>query len=776
MAPAMTFGIGARLFLAFGTVAAMTVAASVAAWISFSGLSGSIDRIANHDMPAVSLSAELAEKGGVVIATAPTLIAATTEKERARAWTNLESTLDEMTDLLEAMDATLIDEATKASLYRLMGDIAANLVKLDATVRQRFDLALRNEELTERLRWAHADFLDEVEPMVDDARFNIESAIDRVGETSDVAIIRRHLAILPEESRRREAILKVNASGNLAVGLIARAASISDIDTLDDTFLFLGEVSSLLGEDLGALRDMPASVSLRQVTEDILSFASGETGLFDLRRDELWSIEEGRLLLLVNRNLVGKLRAVIGEQMAAVNAATLATAAASGRAMARGKLLLAAVAAVSLVVAVLVVWLYVGGNLVRRLRALSRSMRAIAGGDLAAAVPTGGADEISRMAEALLVFRDTAVEVEEANAHAIIDNAQAGLVTADGRGAIEFFNPTAARLFGFSPGAVTGRKFVDLVPPAERQAMEAFFGDEHAGVLTLKTKGNRADGNAFPMDVTARAFLHRQNRKFMITVHDVSERENAQQILEQRVRERTADLRATQDELVQAGKLAVLGQIATGVAHELNQPLAAIRSYAHNTGLLVERGRMDEACSNLGKISGLTERMATITNHLKTFAHRKSATIEPVDLNAVAANALSLFENRVRRDGVAVTLEFPEKGVVVLGDEIRLEQVLVNLLSNALDAMKDTETREIAITAGVDGGAVTLVVGDTGSGVPEADLGRVFDPFFTTKKAGEGLGLGLSISYNIVKEFGGSMKASRRQGGGTAFTVALKAA
>ena len=635
----VTFGIRGRLFLAFGGVAAMTVLASVVAWLSYAHLSESLSRIVTDDIPAMTVSARLAERGSAIIATAPTLIAATSEKERADAWADLKTTLDNMTGRVDDMDDRLFGDTAKSQLRTLIARVQANLADVDGAVRRGFWFAQRNNELTERLRFAHADFLDEVEPMVEDARFNIETAIEQTQGTAKPAVISEQLAILRAETRKREALLKVNASGNLAVGLIARAASLPDTESLDFTYLFLGEISGLMTDEMKALKGLDASVSLRQVIEAMLAFGTGEENLFGLRRDELANIEEGRRLLKINRDLVERLQGVIAEQVAGVNAQTIAAAQESHRSISRGKALLLAVAAVSLLVAVLVAWLYVGRNLVRRIRALDQSMREIAAGNLGAAVATGGSDEISEMAEAMEVFRDTAAEV--------------------------------------------------------------------------------------------------------------------------------------QAELVQAGKLAALGQLSAGIAHELNQPLAALTSYVHNTKILLNRDRGKDADDNLEKMAQLTERMAKIINHLKTFARRPTDAIEQVDLNAVITNALSFFDSRIRNDGVSVNRSQANGTILVRADEIRLEQVLINLFSNALDAMKETQPRTLDVEVSENATAVDLVIRDNGKGLREDELEKIFDPFFTTKEVGEGLGLGLSISYNIIKDFDGALRVSSEPGAGATFSITL---
>ncbi|MEZ0169396.1 ATP-binding protein [Microvirga sp. TS319] len=236
-----------------------------------------------------------------------------------------------------------------------------------------------------------------------------------------------------------------------------------------------------------------------------------------------------------------------------------------------------------------------------------------------------------------------------------------------------------------------------------------------------------------------------------------------------------AVFRQTRDDLVQAAKLAALGQMAAGISHELNQPLAAIRSHAHNGAVLLERGRAEEARASLDRIQGLTARMAELIRHLKRFARRPAATLDAVDLRAVVDGALSLFEQRLDEENVAVRMHFPDSSLKVLAEEIRLEQVVVNLISNALDELAAQAERRIEIRAQARGRRVRLEVADNGSGIEEQHRKAVFDPFFTTKPAGLGLGLGLSMSYNIVKDFGGDLILATTGKEGTTFVIDLAA-
>jgi two-component system C4-dicarboxylate transport sensor histidine kinase DctB len=226
--------------------------------------------------------------------------------------------------------------------------------------------------------------------------------------------------------------------------------------------------------------------------------------------------------------------------------------------------------------------------------------------------------------------------------------------------------------------------------------------------------------------------------------------------LEQQVRRS----RQSEDELIQAGKLAVLGQMTAGIAHELNQPLTALRALAANSVRMIEVGRTEALGSNLRAIGEVAERMGRITSQLKTFARRGGDAPDTVVLAQAVGNARVMLEHRLLADNARCDVALPDE-LRVRADGTRLEQVLLNLMSNALDAMAGQPQPRLQVAAAQVDGRVLVRVTDQGKGMDDATHARLFEPFFTTKPPGEGLGLGLVISSKIVREFGGSLRAHR---------------
>lgn len=230
------------------------------------------------------------------------------------------------------------------------------------------------------------------------------------------------------------------------------------------------------------------------------------------------------------------------------------------------------------------------------------------------------------------------------------------------------------------------------------------------------------------------------------------------------------ELRFAEQSVQQSSKLAALGEMSAGISHELNQPLAAMRTYLAGSRLLLERGRGDEALVSFQRVDDLLERMGAITRQLKSYARKGGEAFEPVDLRMALSGALTMMEPQLRNRRVRLQRSQPRDPVLVNCDRIRLEQVIINLIRNAMDATRDVRDPSIEIVVDALSHA-QLSVRDNGPGV--SDLEKLFEPFWTTKPAGEGTGLGLAISSSIIADFGGRLTAHNPDGGGARFDVEL---
>ncbi len=308
----------------------------------------------------------------------------------------------------------------------------------------------------------------------------------------------------------------------------------------------------------------------------------------------------------------------------------------------------------------------------------------------------------------------------------------------------------------------------------QRKAMLHILGDYENDRSRLARQTERLDNSR-------RALLHilkdshesnlrlGDSRKAMI--HIMGDLRETTQEMERREQE----LRDKQEQLVQAGKLATLGELTTGVAHELNNPLNNIGLYIGNA---IDQIRLDKVdterlVADLEKAMEQVLKATDIISHLRTFGRAATVSVELVDVDDVIERSLLLVHEQLRLRAIAVDLELCPDELLVLANPIQLEQVFINLLTNARDALADAHQRTIRIASSRDAERIMIAFSDTGPGIPRELQQRIFDPFFTTKEVGTGTGLGLSITYSILKEYGGDISVISESGRGATFLIEL---
>lgn len=632
MTPALSrrrFGIGGRLIAAFLGVGLFAVGAGIVGVISYERLSKELAAIAREHLPGLASAARLAEASARVIASMPELANAERRDSYDRGRRVVGERLSELDKVLSERAGSGFDAP---ALTAVAAEIRRNLAAIDDVSGRRFTLTERIRGVSEELRWLQADLIDEIEPLTDDARFNIDTALGQSGGEASSA----KPNTIREETRKSEALMTLNAQANLIVGLFGRLGTVQTREDMEQTGHVIGEAVDQLEVEAKALAGWPDTITVRQITQRLIGLADTTTGLPGLKRSELSALADAQRLISESRRLVTELGTLVSQEVQRTETVAKEAADRSAEAIRLGRNLLLAIAAASLIGALLIGWFYVRRHLVARLQVLTEAATSIASGQSSALLPKAGNDELGDLARALAVFRQT------------------------------------------------------------------------------------------------------------------------------------------RDDLIQAAKLAALGQMAAGLSHELNQPLAAIRSHAHNGALLLERGQPEEAQKAIGRIQALTTRAADLIAHLRRFARKPGVVLAPVAVGDVVETALSLFGPRFDAERVTLQRDLPAGRLHVHAEEIRLEQVLVNLIANALDAVAGLEDAAIAIGAHRSGHKVEIWVADSGPGIDRAHLERIFDPFFTTKPVGSGLGLGLSLSYNIIKDLGGTLAVAETGREGTRFLITLE--
>lgn len=361
----------------------------------------------------------------------------------------------------------------------------------------------------------------------------------------------------------------------------------------------------------------------------------------------------------------------------------------------------------------------------------------------------------------------TLIAQRESHQRAIIEGTDAGLINLTHEGKTTFVNPQAKRLFHLSE---------DELPDIYK--LISGWRGVHASVEAIDAIGIRPDGSTFPILVSSSVIGLSDPPEYLITIHDVSELKQAQlelvksnDELEQRVAARTEELKHAEKELSQSQRLASLGRMSSAIAHEINQPITALSSYAASSELLVQRDQPEKVLANLKKITGLIERLSYISRQLRMVSGKRNTGLATIKILPVVHYAQDVLTAKLNQYGVTLNINVSEQASAS-GNSMMLEQVVVNLLNNAIDAVSSVEVPTITISVKLDD-TVHLMVKDNGVGLRRDELPHIFEPFYSAKQVDEGLGLGLAISYSLVADMGGQLKVDSQLGAGTLFTISL---
>jgi two-component system sensor kinase FixL len=363
------------------------------------------------------------------------------------------------------------------------------------------------------------------------------------------------------------------------------------------------------------------------------------------------------------------------------------------------------------------------------------------------------------------------VAMVSAELRALLDAAVDAIVVIDDRGRMTTFNAAAERLFGYAAADVVGKDVAMLMPEPYRSAHQGYVdryletGEAHIIGKGREVVGLRANGETFPISLAVGEARDANGRRFVGIVRDLS----SQRAAEQRAR-------ALEARLSQVGRFSLMGEMAAGIAHEINQPLSAIATYAQAAKRIIERDGpgMQTLLDVCRKIDEQALRAGRVIENLRKFLRKQEIQSELVNVNAVVSNVMDLVLADAHAEGIRVTTRYAEELRAVRANAVQLQQVLLNLTRNSVDAMRASGRKDEGIvirTEPSDVGGVRIVVTDHGSGV-SGQLGEnIFHPFVTTKR--DGLGVGLAISRTIVQSYGGTLSYRDNPAGGAVFVIEL---
>jgi two-component system, LuxR family, sensor kinase FixL len=360
----------------------------------------------------------------------------------------------------------------------------------------------------------------------------------------------------------------------------------------------------------------------------------------------------------------------------------------------------------------------------------------------------------------------------EAHLQSVLDTIPDAMIVIDTKGIIQSFSKAAERLFGYSAEEAAGRNVSMLMPEPDRGRHDGYLGrymvtgERRIIGIGRLVIGQKRDGSTFPMELAVGEVRLGKSRFFTGFVRDLTEREQTQQKLQE-----------LQAELVHMARFTALGEMASTLAHELNQPLTAVASYLNGARRLIDGGKAADLPVVRGAIDSAAEqalRAGQIIRRLREFVARGESDQKPEDIRALVEEASALALVGARELGVRFTLSVAEDMPPVLADKVQVQQVILNLMRNAIEAMAGSALRELTVAIlPVGSGRVQVDVADTGTGISPDISAQLFQPFVTSKQTG--MGLGLSISRTIVEAHGGRLWVDERPGGGTVFHMTLRA-
>lgn len=771
MTPGFATGVRLRLLCAVGAVAIMTVVASVVSAFFYARIEERMLAIVGDDMPSLTLALKVAEASSHYAVGAATLSSVRNQFQRQNASIALQQQAHHLGELIAELTKTSIAPRTIDEVARPAGRLQDLLIQLNLLVERSLALESKGREDERALKRADTEF----EALCDGVLTGVSGA---------------------EADRLRQ----IETAGLRLVGLIREGRQVEQVKRL----AAVREAFAAEYRRLAQLLDgLPASGDFAQVVpraQAIMELGGGPQPIFDTRQGYLQTTDQidGLIQQIVDQRT--QLSLAVARLVAAVEAKSTASSAAATAALALGQLTLVVIALLTFCGPVLFVWLLIGRTIVTPLTHLADAARRIAGGALDTPIPPPRRrDEIGAMADAMVVFRDamTELSVSESRLRSILDASVYPIaITRLSDGAVLYRNDYAAAMLGIGPVSLTSPVFAasffchpaDRIGMIERLRREGRFSN-------LATLYKRADGTPFWALVSAATMTYQGEPAILASINDISElkrTEAALRVAKDEAERMLAELTRAQGLLVQTEKLAALGGLVAGVAHEVNTPigvsLTAISQLAGEVGKLksaVDHGRIrksdltqfladaDETLElSLGSVRRAAELVASFKQLAMDQTKEQRRRFDLLDyIHDVEVSVSATARNRGHR----IRIEC-RPGIEVDSYPGAIAEVLTNLVMNSLDhAFAEDQAGTIAIRVDQAGAeTVELVYEDDGRGIPVELRDKVFEPFFTTRRGRGNTGLGLYRVFNLIThKLKGRIELGARAGGGTRFALSF---
>lgn len=756
--------IGARLVAAFACSTLLLTVVCVVAWATWNSLDNQVRILLEDSVPKYNASYFLESKTSEINRRVEALQVVDNKVQ-------LNEQAIQVNEELASISTVLKSNRMNSEFYQLL-ELEAGLTSLLAKyvdlISTRIDQNRRVDQLMEQINWLHQDIRSELKPLRQEVHWQIE----RVNDSKDIQ------SLLAQLSTLQKVIDVESAVYDMAID-VSEASMPEQVDNGMKVIYFR---LLDLQESSITLMNQPTSIAYKQLLQELVMLLSPD-GAFEKQLMSLVKLNGGIKKMQDQITLsMDAIHQQIGELVLTADHTFKQVKTETAERVSYGNHVLLVCFSISIMTSMFLTYYFINRRIVARLIGLGDSIDAIIKNDLNHPVVVDGNDEIGRLSEKLIEYDEKVQEIQRTNALSLINNTTASLITSDLNGVVESANLSARKLLKL--GEVNESCPIwEYFPKSCREQLKKVFGGSHLWIELGKVHVTLSLGGDSPKYVRfdIRPFAQGVEYKLIMTITDVTHQEVATRTLESRVLEKTQDLllknqqleneieerirtednlKKTQDELIQAAKMAVVGQTMTSLAHELNQPLNAMSTYLYSARMFVQQDNPDKVSESITYIEGLTTRMSKIINSLRQFARKPVGEREtkPVSIHEVAEQVSTIVNTRAKRQQITIENRLPDD-VKVQGDMLALEQVFINVLVNSCDALMEStrEEKKRIKTELVDRSKQTTLVAisDNAIGFGEDIVPRIFQPFVSTKEVG--LGLGMNICKSLIEKHKGNI-------------------
>ncbi|MFB2652191.1 ATP-binding protein [Shewanella seohaensis] len=762
--------------LAFASMTFLNLFIGITTVLIWEELSNKINHIVEHSLPPLNGAYMLERSSGNL----QSIISNSYKINDELGYQNFENDLKNEIDTIKQAYISSNPDRQLLPEQRLALEHFSRLIEQqDTLLKQKIAYSQELDNLQKRITWLHQDLNDEMTPLMQEVEWHVTRLLSHPVDNLSPNALMNEFFILQELSTKETELFT----------LVNEIIDQRYTRELTSAFSYLDQKIAEIETLVEKLTSFPSTISHRQIMKNLITLISSNGELIRLLKLDtqaqlaLSQLADPLTQVLTQFHL--KNIATLEQSSQAFNSLNTNT----KSMIINGKLIIVLISIISIVISVLVLTVLIRQRVLKRLNTLEIDLKNVADGHLDWPITTQGKDEIGHMGDCLRQFCVDMQAMVKSNALTLINNAQASLITCHPNGEIESANPHALQLLSLSTLAPQLTLWQAFPAACQPQLLAQFAADSELSrtgqsecILNL-VKHNAPQYLHFHLQ----AFEHARQAKYMVTITDITKQELNTRELERLVADRTlnltvknqeltaeieqrklaeAHLHQAQADLIQAAKMAAVGQTMTSLAHELNQPLSAVSTYLYSCRLALETNQLELLTEMLGKTEKMNLRMAKIISAIRNFARKSPTQVESVsiDINQLVNNALVLVETRTRNENIMIHNELTKEYLIQV-DAVQVEQVLLNILINAMDATASQADKHIYVTVLEQSAAkLTLAIYDNGPGFAPSILPQIFTPFTTTKAVG--LGLGLSICRSILERFNADIYLASHLDGG----------